>query len=296
MGETIIEVLMILIFGGGWVLVLLVALLIWWIVSNLKWRKQDLDKEKIRLKSERYNDILKINSQYQFSDLPKKIEVRIPVASRAALEIYDLNVGFSQYSMEHEEEIAEYAIAGLRNSENYDKYKNALRTISPPISDIAAKKLHVRPSFAQEEENKLCNSAVLYPITESTIVFTAYYRTPAGRNEYNKTEEFSVFKTFLELAVRSPEKKEEKKAEIEKQNKEIERSLMTASLRYEILKRDGFRCQLCGRTAKDDGVKLHVDHILPVSKGGQTTPENLRTLCQDCNLGKGDKYDEDGIN
>lgn len=74
-----------------------------------------------------------------------------------------------------------------------------------------------------------------------------------------------------------------------------ERSLMTNSLRYDILKRDGFRCTICGRS-QDDGVKLHVDHIKPVSKGGRTTPSNLRTLCEDCNQGKKAKYDPFGLN
>ena len=41
-------------------------------------------------------------------------------------------------------------------------------------------------------------------------------------------------------------------------------------------------------TAKD-GVKLHVDHIIPVYKGGKTTMSNLQTLCDRCNLGKSDK-------
>ena len=67
-----------------------------------------------------------------------------------------------------------------------------------------------------------------------------------------------------------------------------QRRLMTDSLRYDIMRRDNFRCQLCGMTAKD-GVKLHVDHIVAVSKGGKTEPSNLRTLCERCNLGKSDK-------
>ena len=72
---------------------------------------------------------------------------------------------------------------------------------------------------------------------------------------------------------------------------EIERAKLSASLRYDILKRDGFKCQICGATIKD-GVKLHVDHIFPVSKGGKTEPNNLRTLCDKCNLGKSDKIEE----
>ena len=76
---------------------------------------------------------------------------------------------------------------------------------------------------------------------------------------------------------------------------DYERSLLTPKLRYDILRRDGFRCTICGR-GQEDGVKLHIDHIKPVSKGGRTTPDNLRTLCQDCNLGKSDSYVEGGYN
>ena len=69
-----------------------------------------------------------------------------------------------------------------------------------------------------------------------------------------------------------------------------QRRLMTDSLRYDVMRRDGFRCQLCGAMAKD-GVQLHVDHILPVSKGGKTEISNLRTLCERCNMGKRDKIE-----
>jgi hypothetical protein len=62
---------------------------------------------------------------------------------------------------------------------------------------------------------------------------------------------------------------------------------LSQNLRYQILQRDK-KCRLCGRSA-DDGVKLEVDHILPVSKGGKNTPENLQALCRDCNSGKSAK-------
>ncbi len=55
--------------------------------------------------------------------------------------------------------------------------------------------------------------------------------------------------------------------------------------RFAIMQRDGFRCQLCGRTAQD-GVKLEVDHKHPRAKGGTNDPSNLWTLCFDCNRGK----------
>ena len=60
-------------------------------------------------------------------------------------------------------------------------------------------------------------------------------------------------------------------------------------LRFRVMQRDCFRCCLCGASpASDFSVKLHVDHIEPWSKGGETTLDNLQTLCSKCNLGKGD--------
>lgn len=59
-------------------------------------------------------------------------------------------------------------------------------------------------------------------------------------------------------------------------------------LRYEVLERDGGRCLLCGRSPVD-GIQLHVDHVIPWSKGGRTELSNLQTLCQECNLGKGNR-------
>lgn len=60
---------------------------------------------------------------------------------------------------------------------------------------------------------------------------------------------------------------------------------LAVGLRFDVFQRDGFRCQYCGLSAKD-GALLHADHVIPESKGGPTTLENLITACVDCNLGK----------
>lgn len=58
-------------------------------------------------------------------------------------------------------------------------------------------------------------------------------------------------------------------------------------LRFKVLARDNFKCCACGASpAKDPSVELHVDHIIPWSRGGETKLENLQTLCSKCNLGK----------
>lgn len=62
------------------------------------------------------------------------------------------------------------------------------------------------------------------------------------------------------------------------------RSSLGKRLRFEILKRDGFKCVYCGANAF--GMLLHVDHVQPVADGGTDDPSNLVTSCADCNLGK----------
>jgi hypothetical protein len=65
------------------------------------------------------------------------------------------------------------------------------------------------------------------------------------------------------------------------------------ALRFRVMRRDSFRCRYCGKSpATDPGVQLHVDHIVPWAKGGETTLDNLQTLCSGCNLGKGTQPQE----
>ena len=65
------------------------------------------------------------------------------------------------------------------------------------------------------------------------------------------------------------------------------RKNLSKSVRFEVFKRDSFKCQYCGKSAPD--VVLEVDHIIPVSKGGDNDISNLITACFDCNRGKRDK-------
>ncbi len=69
-----------------------------------------------------------------------------------------------------------------------------------------------------------------------------------------------------------------------------QRALMTSRLRQHIKERDGFTCRYCGASvAKEPNLLLEIDHIVPVSRGGLTTEDNLQTLCWRCNRSKGAK-------
>lgn len=69
-----------------------------------------------------------------------------------------------------------------------------------------------------------------------------------------------------------------------------QRALMTTRLRTYIKDRDDHTCQACSiSVAQEPHLLLEVDHIMPVSRGGLSTPENLQTLCWRCNRTKSDK-------
>ena len=59
------------------------------------------------------------------------------------------------------------------------------------------------------------------------------------------------------------------------------------NLRTRILMRDRYRCQYCG--TKGTAVDLSLDHIMPRSRGGRTTPDNLCVACKACNSRKGNR-------
>lgn len=169
------------------------------------------------------------------------------------------------------------------NKNIYEKYLNECKII---------KNIHGKKSYADikkitfcfsenqyiDLEEKFYRKEILVPQTSLYIVVTISYTSPAGRNHYASEYKFineNVDELFNKMADR-------KQAE---RSIAYQRSLMTCSKRYDILRRDHYKCQICGRS-KNEGAKLEVDHIIPLSKGGKTIDANLQTLCHECNQGK----------
>lgn len=107
-----------------------------------------------------------------------------------------------------------------------------------------------------------------YKIAQAVNCFTCNYKYLQTRNEQLKNIQYEY--TLREYYHKN------------------QRKLMTKELRQEIINRDNYTCQICGKYMPD-GVGLHVDHIIPISKGGKTVPSNLQVLCSKCNGRKSDK-------
>ena len=105
---------------------------------------------------------------------------------------------------------------------------------------------------------------------------------PYNRRFGSWTASLTAFVEFANSSDIDPTTSQEKR--IPKRNTGRDPSLR---LRWKVLQRDHFTCCACGASpANDNSTELHVDHVIPWSKGGDTVIENLQTLCSTCNLGK----------
>lgn len=238
--------------------------------------------------SPRYKDILAINGKYNFHQIKNLHKLIKNHNSKAQFDRFDYSIFLED---EIEKRMHFYDLILDQAEENafwLRQYHEELESASSFVDKNTIKGKGLPYFIYRKVEQEIVSDIILHPTCKPKVLCKSSYTSPKGRNSYRDSRTFSYSELIDEYNIVCDK--------IEKrQSKEFQRKLMTASLRYNILKRDAFKCVLCGRS-KLDGVKLHVDHILPVSKGGKTVPSNLRTLCADCNLGKSDKYDEYGDN
>lgn len=251
-------------------------------------KKRELYTEKVKETSKRFNDICALNSKYVFYNVSSYYFSTIELNSKPQYDRFNFDKYFINLVKSEKDKIAVYESNVRKNNILKKEYDEKLKSISSYTSHDTVKSLHLNWKKYNEIEVSLVESATLKPVTKFGIKCTKEYRSPQGRNFYSEDKYYSY--SDFQNALANIEIEEKKK-----ESKEYQRKAMTQSLRYDVMQRDGFRCVLCGRTASD-GVKLHVDHIRPVSKGGKTVMSNLRTLCNECNSGKSDKYNKDGIN
>ena len=111
---------------------------------------------------------------------------------------------------------------------------------------------------------------VKYPLTTKVFEYQLYYDVSNWLYLYNQLRSLNFQTNLYDYSSKD------------------QRKLMTRDLRVSIMQRDNYTCRVCGKYMPDE-VCLHVDHIIPVSKGGKSVPDNLQVLCDKCNLRKSNK-------
>lgn len=270
--------------------IIVVAIVASIIGKKLREKEREIERRRkidfVAENSKLVKEVEELNAGTNFKPLEKSIELFHYCNSLREFTKVDGYELFSKYSYDERERIREMEETVRFNEALLASYNEEYQRIAERVeTENLGEDYYVI-------ERKMIKKKKLSPNINFNVVLTETYSSPKGKNQYMNTWTYTSDET--DAAIHAYELKLEREAKA-RDEVACERAKMTPSLRYDVFKRDGFRCTICGRT-KDDGIKLHVDHIKPVSKGGKTVISNLRTLCDLCNQGKSDKYDEDGLN
>lgn len=243
---------------------------------------------KVEEHSAYYQSVLALNDRTEYHpEITKdgKLYYVMRVNSKAKFDKTEEMMVLYEYLSLHGDEMKDCLRQVSENRRVYSAYISEFESLSTSITPEECEALRIGYGKFREIEQELVDSEKLNMIQEVSITCYVKYTSPKGQRMYSKDC------TFLESEIRTAMKHmvtREAYMQSEAFRRKNERRKVTPSLRLQIIERDGRRCCICGRSARE-GVTLEVDHIVPISKGGETTYDNLQTLCWDCNRGKGDK-------
>ena len=219
--------------------------------------------ELVQNTSPRLQKIEYLYKKYDFSLFNCEQVYPIYVKSKASFDRFNFDMYFEKIIENNYQEMA-YSIKKARS--NVKKWKD-MKTEYDTLPDLVQRgdeviKHHsyllyhkIESQLVPDAEHKLLQVPL-----DVYFVCVVKYTSPQGRNSYSKRKIYS-----------EPEMLEHYSNLLERKKRQtstnIERRKMSPTLRYNVMMRDGFRCVLCGRNPENDGVKLEVDHIIPVSKG-----------------------------
>jgi hypothetical protein len=171
-------------------------------------------------------------------------------------------------------------LAGLKSSANYRERIEDIKYLENILSvwtfhgrQPAANEMNVRPS-------SISKNAYLNRFGSWRQALQAFidFANSDSHEQFDEKQDVAV--PVMDSTTRTKSRPQDKRG-------------IALGLRYKILSSANFKCNRCGNSpALDRNCKLHVDHIVPFSKGGKTAVDNLQALCDKCNLGKSNNYNE----
>lgn len=245
---------------------------IYWVTKGRTSKKEYLFKH-----SERLRELEKINVEYarMIKDYKEVDYVNHKFTTKKAYDARNETLIFYQYLMDfktYTQDVLEKIKHNRIIKRDYEYQLQRIFEIQPidKYSDLEA-------SVVRSRIHKIK--------TDYKMSLTYSYTSAQGRNHFRNSVTYTYDDIIKGLDMAEMELRKRKNFEY---MREQERAKMTRSMRYDVFVRDKFQCRICG-ASREDGIKLHVDHIYPIARGGKTIMSNLQTLCEDCNVGKWDK-------
>lgn len=254
-----------------------------WLFNRRKQKQLEEQREEQRKQLEKQTKL----AEEQQKRLKQSVKYNRLCKMLSDLKLYCIPIQLTLHSLNEFRMYNKDVVLDVAYSEIYAKYRFFTDNhFLDRFYDVAALPADISNYVMKKEEEMY---RLVYQAVHTPVKVIWSYTSPAGRNRYCDAVDI----TFAELQEYTRHRNLRRQhIDQEQYRRERERQMITPGLRYDILQRDNFRCQICGRTAQD-GVKLEVDHKKPIAKGGKTEANNLWTLCQDCNRGKGAKYDSE---
>ena len=167
------------------------------------------------------------------------------------------------------------------------KYKPSIRTWGAPPNDVYFRNL--MKLQGPSTDNKITYRGRRLTLTEFDSFFKSFAEIPIAeedRDWYTAEEERIREERLAEVA-----------AKIQRQH-HLRGKWISDADRAAIYLRDNFTCQLCGKKCIQDENRVHsdhitIDHIVPYSKGGAHTADNLRVACRSCNVKRGNRTENE---
>lgn len=263
-------------------IILLLFLFVYSISKYIYNKIYEKNVKKIVDVSNNIKNLSELNKKYNFLKIKNKS--RVFREREYSVKSYErvLEKDILMYHIENNTDyIREDILNAYKNKKLYDKYLEEYNKLYQIPDSNESFKINMSEKKYLKLEKKIFENNKIVNVFDINVMIYAFYSSKQGQNHYSKKKMFY----YQDLCDAYMEWKHGKKYSI---TSKFEREAMNDDIRYNVLKRDNFRCCICGATA-NDGVKLHVDHIVPVSKGGKTVMNNLQTLCERCNKGKSNK-------
>jgi 5-methylcytosine-specific restriction endonuclease McrA len=273
-----------------WIIILLVlgiSIILFILIknrNNLRNGYQNYYLRKLKKKSKLFSNIQLVNAKYDLEELTDFIDY-YSVRFKSNLENCNIDDYLMMTIENRYDDLLQYKKKYDYLSKKYQEYLEEYDALKKYIDASEAKQIKFSVKKYNEYQSILFEENKKTRFYQFKVVIYINYRSSKGRvkksiHKIYYPEEFSkIRKQYVEL---------KNKNQLYEISSRIERAKMSDSIRYDVLKRDNYKCSICGR-GKKDGVTLEVDHIIPVSKGGKTEMNNLQTLCDRCNRGKSNK-------